>query len=268
MFLRALAATAVLFLVSCGSARLPAPVVAPYRMEIQQGNFVSQEMLSQLKLGMTKDQVRFVMGTPLITDSFHADRWDYVFRRQKPSSSELEHHKFAAFFEGGKLVRMESDVTPAASADAAAIKTPAAKADAPAPKQGTVASVPAPVAPKPEMVAPKLEAPVLRREAIAPKLEAPAPKVEAPAPKVAAAAPKVEAPVPKVEAPAPKVEALALKSEAPAATPEAQIQPTSGALPESKSGAESSKPGPVTAADQQPQEKKGLWDRLKDKVKF
>ena len=268
MFLRALAAIAVLFLVSCGSARLPAPVVSPYRMEIQQGNFVSQEMLSQLKLGMTKDQVRFVMGTPLITDSFHADRWDYVFRRQKPSSSELEHHKFAAFFEGGKLVRMESDVTPAASVDAAAIKTPAAKAEVPAPKQDTVASKPAPVAPKPEMVAPKLEAPALRQEAFAPKVEAPAPKVAATAPKAEALTPKVEAAAPKVEALASKVDALVLRSEAPAATPEAQNQPTSGALPESKSGAESSKPGPVPAADQQPQEKKGLWDRLKDKVKF
>ena len=82
MFLRALAAIAALFLVSCGSARLPMPNIAPYRIEIQQGNFVSQEMVSQLKLGMSKDQVRFVLGTPLITDSFHADRWDYVFRRQ------------------------------------------------------------------------------------------------------------------------------------------------------------------------------------------
>jgi outer membrane protein assembly factor BamE len=260
MFLRALAAIAALFLVSCGSARLPAPVVSPYRMEIQQGNFVSQEMLSQLKIGMSKDQVRFVMGTPLITDSFHADRWDYVFRRQKPSSSELEHHKFTAFFEGGKLARMESDVTPAASADAAAIRTPAAKPEAPAPKQDTVASRPAPVAPKPEMVAPKLEAPGLRQETFASKVETPSPKVGAPAPKVEAPAPRPEALAPKLEAVAPKVEALALRSEAPAATPEAQKQPTSGA--------EGSKPAPAPTADQQPQEQKGLWDRLKDKVKF
>ena len=76
MFLRALAAIAALFLVSCGSARLPMPDITPYRIEIQQGNFVSQEMVSQLKPGMSKDQVRFVLGTPLITDSFHADRWD------------------------------------------------------------------------------------------------------------------------------------------------------------------------------------------------
>lgn len=132
MFLRALAALAALFLVSCNSARLPMPDITPYRIEIQQGNFVSQEMVSQLKLGMSKDQVRFVLGTPLITDSFHADRWDYVFRRQKANSKELEQHKLAVFFEGGKLVRMDTDVTPAASADAAAVKTPEAKQEAPA----------------------------------------------------------------------------------------------------------------------------------------
>ena len=130
MFLRALAAVAALFLVSCGSARLPMPNIAPYRIEIQQGNFVSQEMVSQLKPGMSKDQVRFVLGTPLITDSFHADRWDYVFRRQRANSRELEQRKLAVFFEDGKLKRIEGDVTPAASTDATGVKTPEAKPEA------------------------------------------------------------------------------------------------------------------------------------------
>src|SRR5450756_924865 len=130
MFLRALAAIAALFLVSCGSARLPMPNIAPYRIEIQQGNFVSQEMVSQLKLGMSKDQVRFVLGTPLIADSFHADRWDYVFRRQRANSRELEQRKLAVFFEDSKLKRIEGDVTPAASTDAAGVKTPEAKPEA------------------------------------------------------------------------------------------------------------------------------------------
>ena len=158
MFLRILAATAAMFLASCGSPRLSAPDISPYRMEIQQGNFISQETVSQLKLGMTKDQVRFVLGTPLITDSFHADRWDYVFRRQRSNSKVLEQHKLAVFFEDGKLARMDTDVISAAGADAAAIKTPetvspapAAKAAAPAAKP-EVTKPPAPVAapePKP-----------------------------------------------------------------------------------------------------------------------
>jgi outer membrane protein assembly factor BamE len=126
-FLRALAIIAALFLVSCGSGRLSMPGFAPYRIEIQQGNFISQEMVSQLKLGMSKDQVRFVLGTPLIADSFHADRWDYVFRRQKVNSRELEHRTLTVFFEDSKLKRVDGDVKPAASTDAAGVKTPEAK---------------------------------------------------------------------------------------------------------------------------------------------
>ncbi|MFH1045083.1 MAG: outer membrane protein assembly factor BamE [Pseudomonadota bacterium] len=118
------------------------PDIAPYRMEIQQGNFVSQEMVSQLKPGMSKDQVRFVLGTALIADSFHADRWDYVFRRQKVNSTELKQRKFSVFFEDGKLARIEGDVTPAAGADAAGVKTPGTRTEAPeakpqAPAPGT-----------------------------------------------------------------------------------------------------------------------------------
>lgn len=141
MFLRALAAIAALLLASCGSVGLPTPQLKPYRMEIQQGNFVSQEMVSQLKLGMSKDQVRFVLGTPLITDSFHAERWDYVFRRQRANSRELEQRKIAVFFEDGKLKRIEGDVMPASPADAAGVKAPAASpaptaaANPPAPDQ-------------------------------------------------------------------------------------------------------------------------------------
>ena len=156
MFLRALAAIAALFLVSCGSARLPMPDVAPYRIEIQQGNFVSQEMVSQLKPGMSKDQVRFVLGTALITDSFHADRWDYVFRRQKANSRELEQRKLAVYFEDGKLKRIEGDVTPAAGANAGGLKMPeerpvsaAAPLSRPAAQTSSEAPKPAPAADKP-----------------------------------------------------------------------------------------------------------------------
>ena len=132
IFFRILAAVAVPVLVSCSSAGLSLPQVPAYRMEIQQGNFVSQDMVSQLKLGMTKDQVRYVLGTPLITDTFHADRWDYVFRRQRSGSKELEQYKLAVFFEDSKLARVDSGLTPAAKPDAAAAKSvaPAAQSEA------------------------------------------------------------------------------------------------------------------------------------------
>src|SRR5215470_9946492 len=87
-------------------------VFTVHRMEIQQGNFVTQEMVSQLKQGMTKDQVRFVLGTPLVADIFHENRWDYIFRRQRANSNEVEKRRLSVFFEDGKLVRLAGDVVP------------------------------------------------------------------------------------------------------------------------------------------------------------
>ena len=86
----------------------------PYRMEIQQGNYVTQQMAAQLKPGLTRDQVRFVMGTPLVTDIFHEERWDYVFVRQRANSQEVEHRRIAVFFEDGKLKRVDGDILAAA----------------------------------------------------------------------------------------------------------------------------------------------------------
>ena len=86
------------------------PNLSPHRMEIQQGNFVSQEMVGQLRRGMTKDQVRFAMGTPLVADLFHGNRWDYVFVRQRANSREVEHRRISVFFEQDKLARIEGDV--------------------------------------------------------------------------------------------------------------------------------------------------------------
>ncbi|HLE65653.1 MAG TPA: outer membrane protein assembly factor BamE [Burkholderiales bacterium] len=91
----------------------PPSLVRPYRMEIQQGNYISQEMVSQLKLGMSKEQVRFVLGTPLVTDIFHVDRWDYVYFRDIQGRGR-EERKIAVVFEDGKLARVLGDVVPAA----------------------------------------------------------------------------------------------------------------------------------------------------------
>jgi len=83
---------------------------SPYRPDIQQGNFISQEMLAQLKPGMTRDQVKFILGTPLMADIFHADRWDYPFRLAKGNgelitSTVVIHFKdnVVERFEGGNL---------------------------------------------------------------------------------------------------------------------------------------------------------------------
>jgi outer membrane protein assembly factor BamE len=88
--------------------------LAPYRMEIQQGNYVTQEMVAQLKPGMTKEQVRFALGTPLINDVFHQDRWDYVFMRQRNRQSPLEQRLLTVFFDAsGQLARVQGDIVPA-----------------------------------------------------------------------------------------------------------------------------------------------------------
>lgn len=105
-----------LLLAACGVPRL----ITPYRMDIQQGNYISQEMVSQLRRGMTREQVRFVLGTPLLADIFHADRWDYVFYRDVLGGVR-EERKIAVVFEDGRLARIDGDVVPAAAPEAAAM---------------------------------------------------------------------------------------------------------------------------------------------------
>ena len=91
------------------------PGVTPYRMVIQQGNFISQEMVAQLKPGMSKEQVRFVLGTPLVTDIFHSDRWDYVFYREA-ADGKREQRNLSVVFEQDKLARVLGDLMPAEGA--------------------------------------------------------------------------------------------------------------------------------------------------------
>ncbi len=78
----------------------------PYRIDIQQGNFVSKEMVSQLRPGMTQEQVRFVLGTPLLTDLFHSDRWDYEFRLTK-GNGDLITSRVTVFFKDKLLDHYE-----------------------------------------------------------------------------------------------------------------------------------------------------------------
>ena len=86
-------------------------IFSPYRIDIQQGNFVSKEMLAQVKEGMTREQVRFALGTPLVTDIFHDDRWDYVFRLQK-GNGEITTSRVSAFFNGNLLARIDGGNLP------------------------------------------------------------------------------------------------------------------------------------------------------------
>lgn len=97
-------------------------IVSEYKIDIQQGNVLTQDMVSQLRPGLTKDQVRFILGTPVLMDMFHANRWDYVYRLQKGGAGAVEMRQFSTFFDASdKLVRVAGDVTAMQGADAAAV---------------------------------------------------------------------------------------------------------------------------------------------------
>lgn len=77
-----------------------------YKMDIRQGNFVTPEMREKLKLGMTRQQVRYVLGTPLVSDAFHGNRWDYVYRLER-GRKVIEQQNMTLYFEGDKLARID-----------------------------------------------------------------------------------------------------------------------------------------------------------------
>jgi outer membrane protein assembly factor BamE len=87
---------------------LAACSLKPYKMDIHQGNSITPEMHDKLKLGMSKQQVRYVLGTPLISDVFHGDRWDYVYRFEH-AGKVVETHQLTLNFIEGKLDRVDGD---------------------------------------------------------------------------------------------------------------------------------------------------------------
>jgi len=93
------------------STRSALRAVTPYKVEIQQGNFVSKEQVEALKPGMTRQQVRELLGTSVLTDVFHADRWDYVFTIRRQGVEPLQRH-LTVFFKGEYLDRYEGDAMP------------------------------------------------------------------------------------------------------------------------------------------------------------
>ncbi len=82
-----------------------------YKIDIQQGNVITQDMIDQLKPGMTKRQVQFVMGSPLIKDSFRQNRWDYVYSFQ-PGGKERQQESVTLYFENDLLSHFEGDFMP------------------------------------------------------------------------------------------------------------------------------------------------------------
>ena len=81
-----------------------------YRIDVQQGNVISREQMEQVKTGMTRDQVRFALGTPLLVDPFHERRWDFVYSLRKGSSQEHEQRRLSIHFDPeGKVQQIDAD---------------------------------------------------------------------------------------------------------------------------------------------------------------
>lgn len=89
-----------------------------HKINIQQGNIITQDMIDELKPGMTKRQVRFIMGNPLIQDTFNPDRWDYYYSLKRADGSERK-ERVSIFFKGDKLVSFSGDYAPSS------VQTPA-----------------------------------------------------------------------------------------------------------------------------------------------
>ncbi len=108
--------TATLFMAACSdTGKIP----GVYRPDIQQGNVVTQEMVDKLRPDMTKAQVRYIMGTPLLVDTFHQDRWDYLYTLEAEGNDRTQ-ERISIFFEDDRLARIEGDYRPSPHGDSMA----------------------------------------------------------------------------------------------------------------------------------------------------
>jgi outer membrane protein assembly factor BamE len=97
--------------------------ITPYRVDVMQGNVITKELAANVKPGMTRDQVRDVLGSPLLTSAFHADRWDYVFTMRR-AGTEPQRRSVVAFFKGDVLERLEAPELPSENEFVTSIRPP------------------------------------------------------------------------------------------------------------------------------------------------
>lgn len=82
-----------------------------YKLDIPQGNLISQDMVDQLQPGMTPRQVQYIMGTPIIEDTFNANRWDYIYTMKKPDQTPTQ-SRVSLIFDQGRLANIKGDMRP------------------------------------------------------------------------------------------------------------------------------------------------------------
>jgi outer membrane protein assembly factor BamE len=145
--------------------------ITPYKVEVVQGNFVSKEQVEALRPGMSRQQVRDILGTPLVSSVFHQDRWDYVFTIKR-QGVQPQARRLTVFFKGTELERFEGDEMPSEAEFVATLdnrrkdaKIPVLEASEESLKQfsssrpAAAAAQPAPQEPPPATNYPPLEAP-------------------------------------------------------------------------------------------------------------
>src|SRR3984957_4860174 len=94
-----------------------------YRINIQQGNFLDQAAVDQVKPGMTRSQIRYLLGTPMVADSFNKERWDYIYYLKKGRSRHVDSRRVTVYFDDDKVARLDKPTAAEAAAqDASAAK--------------------------------------------------------------------------------------------------------------------------------------------------
>jgi outer membrane protein assembly factor BamE len=87
-----------------------------YRINIQQGNFLDQAAVEQVKPGMTRSQVHYLLGTPMVADSFNKERWDYIYYLKKGRTRHVDSRRVTVFFDGDKVAKLDKPTAEQAAA--------------------------------------------------------------------------------------------------------------------------------------------------------
>ena len=80
-----------------------------YRIDIQQGNLLEEDVIDQVEVGMTRSQVQFLLGSPMVEDSFHQDRWDYTYFLKLGRSRDIDRRWMIVHFQGDRVITIERD---------------------------------------------------------------------------------------------------------------------------------------------------------------
>jgi outer membrane protein assembly factor BamE len=95
---------------TCAAVLIALAAGCVYRQDIQQGNLLDREQVDQVEVGMTRSQVRFLLGTPMVIDSFDSSRWDYIYSLQRGHSRKVEKRHLVVWFEGDSVTRIEEPI--------------------------------------------------------------------------------------------------------------------------------------------------------------